>query len=85
MRKELFETEQIEKYLLHQLSKEEKQQFETNMLRNPLLADKVDAQLRVYQLIRIFSRRQERNRLEMIYRRLLQETSFAQQLKNIFA
>ena len=85
MRNDLIETEKIEKYLWHQLSDEDKLHFENSMIIDPSLADKVEAQKYVHRLIRIFSRRQQRNKLECIYQQLLQETSFAQQLKNIFA
>lgn len=85
MRNDLIEIEQIEKYLLQQLSNEEKRRFETRMLVEPTLYENTEAQKHVYKLIRIFSRRQQRNKLEFIYQQLLREASFAQQLKNIFA
>jgi hypothetical protein len=85
MRNDLFEIEQIEKYLSHQLSDEEKQQFETRMLIDSVLYEKVESQKSFYKLIRIFSRKKQRNKLELIYQRLLHEPSFAQLLKNIFA
>jgi hypothetical protein len=85
MRNELTETEQIEEYLSHQMSGEKKAQFETRMLLDGALFEKVEAQKHVHKLIRIFSRRQQRNKLELIYQQLLREPSFAQQLKNIFA
>ncbi len=85
MRNDLIEIEQIEKYLSHQMSGEKKEQFETRMLLDGSLFEKVEAQRHVHKLIRIFSRRQQRNRLELIYQQLLLESSFVQQLKNIFA
>ena len=85
MRNDLIETEQIEEYLSHQMSGENKAQFETRMLLDGSLSEKVEAQRNVHTLIRIFSRRQQRNKLELIYQQLLREPSFAQQLKNIFA
>ena len=85
MRDDLIEIEQIEKYLSHQMSGEKKEQFETRMLLDGSLFEKVEAQRHVLKLIRIFSRRQQRNRLELIYQQLLHESSFVQQLKNIFA
>lgn len=85
MRNDLIEVEQIEKYLSHQMSGENKAQFETRMLLDGSLFEKVEAQRHVHKLIRIFSRRQQRNKLELMYQQLLREPSFAQQLKNIFA
>ncbi|ANH81445.1 hypothetical protein A8C56_11050 [Niabella ginsenosidivorans] len=67
------------------MSGEKKSQFETRMLLDGSLFEKVAAQRQVHKLIRIFSRRQQRNKLELIYQQLLREPSFVQQLKNIFA
>jgi hypothetical protein len=80
MRKELIETEEIENYLLHRLNADEQKLFEVNMLLDPSLADKVEAQAGVYNLVRRFWRKQTRNRLELIYQQLLQEAAFAKQL-----
>jgi hypothetical protein len=85
MRNDLIEVEQIEKYLSNQMSSDKKSQFETCMLLDSSLFEKVEAQRHVHKLIRIFSRRQQRNKLELIYQQLLREPSFVQQLKNIFA
>ena len=84
MRNDLIETEKIEKYLWHQLSDEDKLHFENNMIIDPSFADQVEMQKYVHRLICIYSRRQQRNKLECIYQQLLQETSFAQRLKTIF-
>ena len=85
MRSSLIEIEQIEKYLSNQLSDDEKHQFEARTIIDTSFAEKVEAQKQVHKLIRIFSRRQQRSKLEIIYRQLLHETQFAEQLKNIFA
>lgn len=85
MRNNLIEVEQIEKYLSHQMSGEEKSQFETSMLLDGSLFEKVEAQKQVHKLVLFFSRRQQRNKLESVYQQLLREPSFAKQLKNIFA
>lgn len=81
MRKELIETEAIEKYLLHRLNEDERKQFEINKLLDPALADKTEAQAGVYRLVRLFWRKQTRKSLELIYQQLLQESSFVQQLR----
>ncbi len=85
MRNNLTETEQIEKYLFDHLSDAEKLQFETRRLADADLYEKTEMQKQVHKIIRIFSRRQQRNKLESIYQQLLQEPSFTQQLKTIFA
>ena len=80
MRKEFIETEEIENYLLHRLNGDVKKQFEVNLLLDPSLAEKTEAQAGVYKLVRRFWRKQTRKRLELIYQQLLQETAFAKQL-----
>jgi hypothetical protein len=80
MRKELIETEEIENYLLCRLKADEQKRFEVNMLLDPSLAEKTEAQAGVYKLVRRFWRKQTRNRLELIYQQLLQEPAFAKQL-----
>ena len=80
MRKELIETEEIENYLLRRLNTDEQKLFEVNMLLDPSLAEKTEAQAGVYKLVRRFWRKQTRKRIEPIYQQLLQETAFAKQL-----
>jgi hypothetical protein len=80
MRKEFIETEEIENYLLHRLNGDVKKQFEVNLLLDPSLAEKTEAQAGVYKLVRRFWRRETRKQLELIYQQLLQEPSFAKQL-----
>jgi len=85
MRNDLIEIEQIEKYLSQQLNDDEKLRFEARMIIDTSFTEKVEAQKQVHKFVRIFSRRQQRSKLEIIYRQLLHETQFAEQLKNIFA
>jgi predicted transcriptional regulator len=85
MRNDLIEIEQIEKYLSNLLDKEEESQFEIRMLIDSTLYENVESQKKVHKLVRVFSRRQQKNKLELIYQQLLHEPSFSQQLKNIFA
>jgi hypothetical protein len=80
MRKEFIETEEIENYLLHRLNGDVKKQFEVNLLLDPSLAEKTEAQAGVYKLVRRFWRKETRKQLELIYQQLLQEPSFAKQL-----
>jgi hypothetical protein len=80
MRKEFIETEEIENYLLRRLNADEQKLFEVNRLLDPSLADNTEAQSGVYKLVRRFWRRETRKQLELIYKQLLQEPSFAKQL-----
>jgi hypothetical protein len=80
MNREHIETAAIEKYLRHGLNEDERQQFQVNMLLDPLLAEKTEAQAGVYKLVLWFWRRQTRRKLEELYQHLLKDTSFAGQL-----
>lgn len=84
MRSELNEVWLIDRYLFGQLSEAEIQTFETGLLLNEVLAEKVAAQRTAHRLIRLYGRRRERRRLDEIYRQLLSEANFARQLKTIF-
>ncbi len=82
MRSELNEVYLIDQYLLGQLSKAEEQAFETNLLLDAIMAEKLEAQRTAHRLIRRYARKAERRRLEAIYQQLLQEPDFAHQIKN---
>jgi hypothetical protein len=85
MRNQLNEVALIERYLLRQLGEDETRRFEASVLLDEALAEKVEAQRRAYRLIRAYSRRRERQRLENIYRQLMGEPAFAQQINTLFA
>ncbi len=84
MRSDLNEIAGIDQYLFHQFSEAEGKRFEAQLLMNDALAEKVEAQRLAHRLIRLYSRRKERARIEAIYRQLLEEPAFAHQLKTIF-
>lgn len=83
MRSELNEVYLIDQYLLGRLSKEDEQVFETNLLLDEAIAEKVEAQRTAHRLIRGYARKEERRRLEEIYQLLLNEPDFAHQIKII--
>jgi hypothetical protein len=83
MRSELTETRLIDGYLLRQLGEAETRSFEATLLLNEALAEKVETQRLAHRLIRLYGRNEQRSRLEKIYRQLLTEKTFADQLKNI--
>ena len=84
MRNQLNEARRIDNYLLRQLSEEDARAFEARLLLDDMLAEKVEAQRQAHRLIRRYAWREERSRLETIYRLLLDEADFAHQLKTIF-
>jgi anti-sigma factor RsiW len=83
MRSELNEVYQIDQYLLGRLSKEEERAFEASLLLDEAIAEQVEVQRTAHRLIRRYARREERRRLEAIYRLLLQEPDFAHKIKTI--
>ncbi len=84
MRSELNEVARIDQYLFGELSEEEANCFEAQRLVNDELADKVAAQRLAHRLIQLYSRKKERDSIEAIYQQLVEEPSFARQLKTIF-
>jgi hypothetical protein len=84
MRSDLNEIAQIDQYLFRQFSEEEGKRFAARLSMNDALAEKVEAQRLAHRLIRLYSRKKERGRIEGIYRQLLEEPAFAHQLKTIF-
>lgn len=84
MRSDLNEIARIDQYLFHQVGKEERKLFASQVLLNDELAEKVEAQRIAHRLIRLYSRKKERDRIERIHRQLLEEPAFAHQLKAIF-
>lgn len=85
MRSDLNEIAQIDLYLFRQCSEAEGKRFEAQLLMNETLAEKVEAQRLAHRLIRLYSRKKERDRIEAIYQQLLDEPAFAHQLKTIFS
>jgi hypothetical protein len=85
MRSELNEIQLIDNYLLQRLSEEESRNFAAHLVCNGPLAEKVEAQRIAHRIVRLYARKEERRRLEGIYQHLLDEPSFAHQLKTIFA
>lgn len=83
MRSELNEVYLIDQYLLGRLSKEDEQVFEASLLLDEAIAEKLEAQRTAHRLIRRYARKEERRRLEEIYRLLLNEPDFVHQIKNI--
>jgi predicted restriction endonuclease len=83
MRSELNELALIDGYLFRQLDQQQTQMVETSILLNNTFAEKVEAQRQAHRLIRLYARTQERQSLENIYQRLLNEPAFANQLKSL--
>jgi hypothetical protein len=84
MRSELNDVRLIDGHLLRQLDAEETRMVETRLLVDNGFAENVAAQRTAHRLVRLYGRRQDRRRLDEIYRQLLTEINFANRLKTIF-
>ena len=84
MRSELNEICLIDQWLLQKLPEVEAKAVEARMLVDEAFAEKVEAQRICHRLVHQYARRQERFRLESIYRLLMEEAGFAHQLNSIF-
>ena len=84
MRKQLHEAQEIDQYLLHEMTEAERLVFQARMLAAPDLRRKVKYQRRTHQLIRWFARSEQRKKLEAIYERLMKEEHFNLELTTIF-
>lgn len=84
MRGELNEVCLIDGFLLRQLDEEQTSTVETRLLLGNEFAENVAAQRVAHRLVRLYGRWKDRRRLDEIYRQLLSEINFAQQLKTIF-
>ena len=85
MRSELNEIRLIDEYLFRQIPAAEAQAFEARLLCDGPLAERVEAQRIAHRLVRLYSRKKERRRLEAVYLQLQNEPAFAHQLKTIFS
>ena len=84
MRSELEQIRRIDDYLLGRLTEEEKSVFETNLLIDENLDEKVRAQRMIHRIAKFFGRKKARQRLDSIFQQLLTEKDFSQQIKSIF-
>lgn len=88
MRKSLIEIQEIEQYHLGQMDKENTQQFETQLLLEPALKEKVDLQQKIYAIIRFLSRQVLRKEIIHIQDQLFKHPDnkvFQEKIKAIFS
>jgi hypothetical protein len=81
------DTQQIERYLHRQLSTGELLLFEARMLTSVTLRTNVRAQQRVYDLVRLYQRKQVLQQAEAIHRQLFTDpvhADFQQSIHQLF-
>ncbi|WP_160712071.1 hypothetical protein [Chitinophaga solisilvae] len=84
MRTTLCEIQAIEQYLDNTLPVTEHLLFQARTLAAPELAEKVNAQEKVLQLVRWFSRKKKKEKLDQLFNQLMQEESFHHSITTIF-
>jgi hypothetical protein len=85
MRSELNDVRLIDGHLFGRLDEEETRTVETRLLLDNGFAENLAAQRTAHRLVRLYGRREDRRRLDEIYRQLLMDVNFARRLKTIFA
>ncbi|WP_143308681.1 hypothetical protein [Chitinophaga vietnamensis] len=84
MRKQLAETQEIDRYLLQQLAGPDRLVFQARSILSPALQEKTFFQEKVHRLIRWFSRNEKRKELESLHQQLMQDETFRQSINSIF-
>jgi hypothetical protein len=84
MRQQLEEIKQIDQYILHELSDEEKILMDARMILSPVLKKNWWHQLRIHKLIRSFGREQKRAQLNSMHDRLMKDPGFRQKMQSMF-
>ncbi|MBS1689689.1 MAG: hypothetical protein JSS96_13255 [Bacteroidetes bacterium] len=84
MRSTLLEVQEIDRYLLGEMSAEEKAVFQARMLIAPVLNTKVRHQRIVHKIVKWFGREEQRKKLETLYTSLLRDDKFKQEIEIIF-
>jgi hypothetical protein len=84
MRSELNDVRLIDDFLFRRLNDEEARTVEVRLLLDDAFALDVAAQRTAHRLVRLYGRREDRRRLDAIYRQLLADINFAHRLKTIF-
>jgi hypothetical protein len=85
MRKSLHEIQEIDDYLLHNMSPENRLIFGTRILLDPELKEKIRLQRKTISFLRWCARQQEKVTLSAIHQRLMEDASFKKTITNIFS
>lgn len=84
MRKHLAEAQEIEQYLLSELSAPARLVFQARMLVAPALREKVKYQRKTMQLVRWLAREEKRRQLDTLLQQLLKDKPFNDSITSIF-
>jgi len=84
MRKHLAEAQEIEQYLLANMSAPARLVFQARMLVAPALREKVKYQRKTMQLVRWLAREEKRRQLDTLLQQMLQDKPFNDSITSIF-
>lgn len=84
MRKQLVEIQEIDQYLLHEMTGAARLVFQARMLVAPALREKVRYQQKALQLIVWLAREKKRTQLDTVFQRLMKDDVFNQSITSIF-
>ncbi|GAA0527755.1 hypothetical protein [Chitinophaga japonensis] len=85
MRKQLHEIQEIDQYVLREMSAADQLVFQARMLACHHLQEKVEHQLQAHALVRRFAREAQREQLSEVYDRLWEtDASFRSEITAIF-
>ena len=84
MRKQLHEIQDVDRYILDEMTSPEKLLFQVKMILSPALKENVQLQEKAHQLIRWSAREELRQKLNTIHTSLMQESSFRKKITSIF-
>ena len=75
---------ETDRFLLHEMTEEERREFEARCMAAPGLQNDVRRQQEAHKLVRWFARDAQRRRLNDIYRQLKTDPVFRQTITDIF-
>lgn len=84
MRKPLHDIQETELYLMNRMDMADRLLFEAKMIIDPDLKQNAVYQQKTYAIIRWFARKQQMVRLDCVYDRVMNDTSFAAEINSIF-
>lgn len=84
MRKQLAEIQEIDQYLLQEMTAASRLVFQARMLVAPVLRDKVRYQRKVLQLVQWLAREEKRTQLDTVFQRLMKDERFNKSITSIF-
>ena len=84
MRKQLAEVKEIEQFLLQKMPAASRLVFQARMLVTPQLRERVRGQQKALRLVQWLARQDQREKLDIVFQRLMKEDTFHHSITTIF-